>query len=80
MTENSKYCFKIGGGKVPTCECLYVHQKLCLFLLVYEDDIKVVGKEKNISPTRKSLQREVVPEDPTSILNQRVNRMHATRR
>ena len=31
-------------GKVPNCECLFVHRKQGLFLSVYVDDIKMAGR------------------------------------
>ena len=56
--------------KVPTWECLYVHNKLGLLLSVYVDDIKMTGKKQNMDSLWKLLQEENDPEHPTPIIDQ----------
>ena len=51
--------------KVPTWDCLYVQKKLGLFLSVYLEDIKMVGKKQQIVRTWKTLQKEIDFEDST---------------
>ena len=38
---------EIGWEKVSGWECLYLHRKMKLFLSVYVDDFKLVGKKEN---------------------------------
>ena len=55
--------------KVPNWECLFVHHEKGLFLSVYVDDIKFVGKKQNIDPMWKVLNKEVDLGEPTSFLD-----------
>ena len=45
---------KLGWEKVHNWECLFVHRKQGLFLSVYVDDIKMVGKKQNVAPMWKN--------------------------
>ena len=40
---------KLKWEKIPGWECLYVHREQQLFLSVYVDDFKMVGKRENIT-------------------------------
>ena len=64
-----KILLKHGWGEVPNCECLFVHSEKGLFLSVYVDDIKLVGKKQNIDPMWKLLNKEVDLGEPTSFLD-----------
>ena len=54
-----KFCQKsilnAGFEKVLGWECLYVHYAKQLFLSVYVDDFRMVGKSENIDPMFKDL-------------------------
>ena len=54
--------------KIQNWECLFVHRGNGLFLSVYADDIKMVGKRHNIDPMWKAL-KEVDLGEPTSFLD-----------
>ena len=56
----------MAGSKIPNWECLFVHRQKALFLSVYVDDIKLVGKKQNIKPMWKVLNKEVDLGEPTS--------------
>ena len=59
-----------GWEKVPNWECSFVtEKKRRLFLSVYVDEIKLAGKEQNISPTWKILMKDVDLGEPTSFLD-----------
>ena len=60
---------KYGWEKVPNWECLFVNRENGLFLSVFVDDIKLAGKKQNISPTWKTLVKEVDLGEPTSFLD-----------
>ena len=60
--------WSMAGRKFPNWECLFVHQK-GLFLSVYVDDIKLAGKEQNLDPMWKLLNKEVDLGEPTSFLD-----------
>ena len=47
------------GRRFPNWECLFVHREKGLFLSVYVDDIKLVGKKQNINPMLKVPSKEV---------------------
>ena len=64
-----KVLLKHGWEKVPNWECLFVHREKGLFLSVYVDDIKLAGKEHNIDPTWKVLNKEVDLGEKTSFLD-----------
>ena len=57
------------GRKIPNWECLFVHREKGLFLSVYVDDIKLIGKKQNLDPMWKLLNKEVDLGEPTSFLN-----------
>ena len=54
-----KVLLKHAWEKIPNWECLFVHREKGLFLSVYVDDIKLVGKKHNIDPMWKVLNNEV---------------------
>ena len=58
-----------GWEKVPNWECLFVHREKGLFLFVYEDDLKLAGKRRNIDPMWKVLNKQVDLEQPASFLD-----------
>ena len=64
-----KSLLKYGWEKVPNWECLFVHRQKGLFLSVYVDDIKLAGRNQNIDPMWKPLNKEVDLGDPTSFLD-----------
>ena len=64
-----KVPLKFGWEKVSNWECLFVHRVKGLFLSVYVDDIKLVGKKHNIDPMWKVLNEEVDLGEPTSFLD-----------
>ena len=64
-----KILLKHGWEKIPNWECLFVHREKGLFLSVYVDDIKLVGKKQNLDPTWKVLNKEVDLGEPTSFLD-----------
>ena len=43
--------------KIPNWKCMFVHRKLGLFLSVYVNDIKMVGKKQNLAPMWKKLMK-----------------------
>ena len=45
-----KTLFKLGWHKIPGWECLYAHREKGLFMSVYVDDFKMVGRSENLSP------------------------------
>ena len=60
---------KHGWEKIPNWECLFVHREKGLFLSVYVDVIKLVGKKQNLDPMWKVLNKEVDLGEPTSFLD-----------
>ena len=56
-------------GKVPNWKCFCVYRLKGLFLSVYVDDIKLVGKRQNIDPTWKILMKDVDLGEPTSFVD-----------
>ena len=48
---------------------LFVHREKGLFLSVYVDDIKLVGKEQNLDPMWKVLNKEVDLGEPTPFMD-----------
>ena len=64
-----KFLLKYGWEKVSNWECLFVHREKGLFLSVYVDDIKLVGKKQNIVPMWKVLNKEVDLGESTSFLD-----------
>ena len=73
-----KALMELGWEKVPNWESLFFHGKQKLFLWVYEDDIKLAGKNQNLAPKWKKLMKDVDIEEATSFFDQRLLRMHAT--
>ena len=64
-----KILLKHGWEKIPNWECLFVHREKGLFLSVYVDDIKLAGKNSNLDPMWKLLNKEVDLGEPTSFLD-----------
>ena len=64
-----KILLKHGWEKVSNWECLFVHREKGLFLSVYVDDIKLVGKNQNNNPMWKVLNTEVELGEPTSLFD-----------
>ena len=64
-----KILSKYGWEKVSNLECIFVHRENGLFLSVYVDDIKLVGKKQNVYPMWKLLDKEVDLGEPTSFLD-----------
>ena len=56
-------------GKVPNCECLFVHRKRKFFLSVYVDDIKMAGTNQNLAPVWQKMMKDVDIEEPTLFLD-----------
>ena len=65
-----KILLQHGWEKMSNRECLFVHRQKGLFLSVYVDDIKLAGKEQNINPMWKVLNKEVDLGEPTSFFDQ----------
>ena len=55
--------------KVPNWECLSVHRRQGLFLLVFVEDIKMSGKKQNFAPMWKNLMKHVDLDEQTSFLD-----------
>ena len=65
-----KSLFSEGWERVKGWECLYKHKKSKLFLSVYVDDFKMVGKTESLGPMWKRLEKKIDLEGPTPIMNQ----------
>ena len=63
----AKVLLKHGWGKIPNWRCSFVHREKGLFLSVYVDDIKLVGKKQNINPMCKVLNKDFDLGEPTNI-------------
>ena len=64
-----KILMKYGWKKVFKWECFFVHRQKRLFLSVYVDDIKLVGKKQNSNSMWKVFNKEVDLGEPTSFLD-----------
>ena len=64
-----KVLLKHGWEKIPNWECLFVHREKGLFLSVYVDAIKLAGKNHNLDPMWKLVNKEVDLGEPTSFLD-----------
>ena len=70
MKENSKkVLLEHGWEQVPNRKCLFVHRENGLFLSVYVDEVKLVGKKQNIDPMWNVLVKEVDLGEPTSFFD-----------
>ena len=58
---------KMKWEKLPGWECLYIHREQKLFLSVYVDDFKMVGKLENIPKMWKTMRKEVDLEPETEL-------------
>ena len=73
-----KILLKHGWEKIPNWECLFVHREKGLFLSVYVDDTKLAGKNQNIDPMWKVLNKEVDLGEPKSFLGSCILGLHPT--
>ena len=72
-----KILLQHGWEKVSSWECLFVQREKGLFSSVYVDDIKLAGKEQNIDPMWKVLNKEVDLGEPTSFLGHEYLGVHS---
>ena len=56
-------------GESIRLECMFVHRKQGLFLSVFVDGIKMVGRKQSVAPTWKKLRKNVDTDEPTSFLD-----------
>ena len=56
--------------KVATWKCLYGHKMLGLFLSVYVDEIRTIGRKQNVGPMWKRVQKEIDLEYTTLSIDQ----------
>ena len=68
-----------GWEQVPNWECIFVHRENGLFLSVYVDEVKLVGKKQNIDPMWNVLVKEVDLGEPTSFFDLFFFWLHSTR-
>ena len=59
---------KLQWEKIPGWECLYVHREKRLFLSVYVDDFKMVGKRENLSEMWNKIRRDIDLEPETELI------------
>ena len=59
---------KIRWEKIPGWECLYVHRQKRLFLSVYVDDFKMVGKRENITDMWNRIRKEIDLDPETELI------------
>ena len=59
--------FKLKWEKIPGWECLYVHRQKQLFLSVYVNDFKMVGRKENLSKMWELLRKDVDLEQETEL-------------
>ena len=64
-----KILLKHGCEKIQNWECFFVQREKGLFLSVFVDDIKLVGKKQNLDPMWKVLNKEVDLGELTSFLD-----------
>ena len=64
-----KVLLEHGWEKLPNWECHFVQREKGLFLSVYEDDIKMIGKKQNLDPMWRVFNKEVDLGEPTSFLD-----------
>ena len=62
--------FSEGWERVKGWECLYLHREAQLFLSVYVDDFKMVGKVENMGPMWKTLKEKMELEPSTPLVDQ----------
>ena len=63
------FCWKLDGKKYWIWECLFAHRKQGLFLPENVDEIKEVGRKRNMAQTWKKLMKNVDLDEPTSFLD-----------
>ena len=59
--------FKVKWRKLPGWECLYIHHDQQLFLSVYVDDFKMVGKKENLLKMWETMRKYVDLEPETEL-------------
>ena len=59
--------FKMNCEKLQGWECLYVHREQQLFVSVYVDDFKIMGKVEKISKMWKRMRKEIDLEPETEL-------------
>ena len=64
-----KVLLGLGWEKVPNWECPFFHRKQGLFLSVYVDDIKTIGRKQNVAPMKKKWMKNVDLDEPTSFFD-----------
>ena len=64
-----KILWELAWGRIPNWECLFLHRKQCLLQSMYVDDIKMAGKKQNMAPMLKKVMKNVVLDEPTSLLD-----------
>ena len=62
-----KTLFKLGWCKVQGWECLYTHREKGLFMSVYVDDFKMVGRKENLADMWKALRGDLDLEPETEL-------------
>ena len=60
---------EIGFEKLVDWECLYVHREKKLFLSVYVDDLKMVGKKENMEPMWAELRKHLNLDPPSKMID-----------
>ena len=60
---------ELGWEKIPNWGCMFVHRKQRLLLSGDVDDIKMAGKDQNMTPMWKKLKKNVDIYEPTSFLD-----------
>ena len=53
-----KGSLELGLEKLPKWECMFAHRTQGLFLSEYVDDIKMAGKDQNLTPMWKKLMKK----------------------
>ena len=61
------HCKKVGFVPITDWPSCYVHPRLKLFLVVYVDDFKMVGKSSNLALMWTILKQHIDLEDSTSL-------------
>ena len=64
-----KALFQLAWKRVPSWECLYVHKDQGLFLSVYVDDFKMVGRSSNMEAMWKKIGKLLTLEPETDLFN-----------
>ena len=62
-----KTLFKLGWYKIPGWECLYAHREKGLFMSVYVDDFKMVGRKEKLADMWTALREDLDLEPETEL-------------